>query len=56
MSLRNLGLDASDAIAVAGFVSLVYGVAQCSAAGAYMVAGGLLMAAALVPTLRKRKG
>lgn len=52
VSLRTLGVDVYDGLAVLGFGALEYGIAQWSAPAAWVLGGVVLMALAIGPSLR----
>lgn len=52
--MRRTELDGRDIVAVVGFISLVYGVAQWSGPAAFVVAGVVLLASALWPVLTRK--
>ena len=52
--VNKLGVDVYDALGVIGFVALEYGIARWSAPAAWVLGGGVLMAVAIVPALRRK--
>jgi CHASE2 domain-containing sensor protein len=51
--MRRTGIDGRDILGAAGCISLLYGLASWWVPAAWMVAGLLLLSAALWPYLRK---